>query len=234
MAYKRSVFPDAIDTLDEVFDLPSSLKDEAVEYSTLRLIANPTSEQTIRLNELTSLLSDYIITPETMNKRDDMMIGMQLFFRDEVQGYIDTKQSEFDASLAKFTDKGAYNNSTTYDIRNTVTYNYESYMSLQSNNLNNTPDVSPSYWSKIASRGMQGLTGINLVPMGNYNNAIPYTVNQAVSYNGTMWYCIQNTTGNAPAVGSTYWAVFQANVAPVIQQTQPSSPASGLIWIDLD
>jgi hypothetical protein len=48
---------------------------------------------------------------------------------------------------------GAWSASTTYNLNSIVQYQNSSYISLISNNLNNTPDVSPASWSVLAQKG---------------------------------------------------------------------------------
>lgn len=232
MTYKRSVFPEGgIDTLQEIFDLPPSQLSNAERFQYLKTKSNKTQTEINELNSLTIALQNYIIDSEKWNKFCDICINLETFFQNEVQGYIDTKQAEFDAKLNTFSYQGQYDSVETYKQWNVVTYNYETYISRQDNNLNHTPigDTNDLWWFKSGARGATGL-GIGLVFRGSYNNATAYEPNQCVNYNGNIYYTTQSTTGNIPT-DTNFWGLFQANMSPMIQPTQPSAPTLGQIWI---
>jgi hypothetical protein len=54
---------------------------------------------------------------------------------------------------------GTYNSGTTYALNDGVSFSGASYVSLQNANLNNQPDISPTFWQLIATVGAQGPTG---------------------------------------------------------------------------
>ena len=58
--------------------------------------------------------------------------------------------------------QGAWSNTSTYARNDGVQFNGTSYISLQSSNINQQPDLSPAFWSVMAQAGAtgpQGLTG---------------------------------------------------------------------------
>lgn len=245
MGYKRSVFPEGgIDTLVELFDLPPSQTANAQRFQELKTNSNKTTFQTNEYNALVTTLQSYIIDVEKWNKFCDICINLETFFKNNVQGYIATKQTEFDATittksnqfnavLQQFTDKGLFSSSIPYQRMNTVVYNSQTYISLQDSNLNHTPieGSTNTYWQIMALRGKQGVQGIGISMGGVYNNATPYSPNQGVTYNGSVYYSLQDTIGNLPSTSSAYWGVFQLGVTPIIQSTQPQNISSGQIWI---
>lgn len=54
---------------------------------------------------------------------------------------------------------GAWSALTTYVYNDGVSYNGSSYVSIQNANLNNQPDVSPTFWQLAAQQGGTGATG---------------------------------------------------------------------------
>jgi len=228
----RSTFvaPDYIpDSFPTLYDLPPEKYANAQRLQTLMAKSNKSSDEITEMNNLIVELKNYYISPETFNKFTDCIYNMESNFIQIYNDFI----TNFTAQINKFDDKGSYDNVTTYQKWNTVVYNYEIYISLEDNNLNHQPDISTTWWRKIAQRGEKGI-GIGLTPMGIYNNATTYIANQAVSYNGDIWYATQTTTGNTPSDGSAYWALFQSNMSLVIQTNQPSGLANGQVWIEID
>lgn len=228
-----STFPDEIDSFVRKRDLTYNEIVLFNEYRTLKLKPNRTPEENDRLNELTNLLREASFLPDDLNKLQDCIINLETFFKNNVHDYILQKQQEFQAEIQKFKHKGQYNPTTIYQMWNVVTYNHETYISKQDNNINHTPrgDDSDAWWFKAARRGEQGLPGIGLVFVGEYNNAATYQPGQAVNYQGNIYYCMQTTVGNLPT-DTTYWSLFLTGVRPVIQDTPPSTLIPGLLWID--
>jgi len=228
-----STFPDEIDSFVRKRDLTYNEIVLFNEYRALKLKPNRTPEENDRLNELTNLLRESSFLPDDLNKLQDCIINLETFFKNQTEDYILQKQQEFNAEIQKFSYKGQYNSTTTYQMWNVVTYNHETYVSKQNNNMGHIPvgDSTDSWWFKAASRGAQGLPGIGLVFVGEYNNPVTYQAGQAVSYQGDIYYCIQTTVGNLPT-DTTYWRLFLSGVRPVIQDTPPSTPILGMLWID--
>lgn len=95
----RSNFPNSIDEIMELYSLPASLKPSAQRYQELIIKQNPTPTEVAEIADLTTVLQQYIIDVEKWNKFGDILINMQNFFKNETEGYIEQKQSEFQSSL---------------------------------------------------------------------------------------------------------------------------------------
>ncbi len=251
----RSVFPNNIDTFIEYVDLSPSELTNAQRWQELKLKTNKTSIEIEEFNTLTTQLTNKIFTPESLNKLQDIQYNLEVFFKNNVEGYIankqiefdntittksqefnntiTTKSQEFDAILSQFSDKGLWSNTTTYVQWNTVEYDNELYISKQNNNLNHIPvgDLTDLWWRKIAKRGIQGVAGIGLSFVGNYDNSFMYAVGNAVRYNNNIYYCINDSLGNLPT-NTSYWQLFLSNSGIVVQSEEPTSVYLELVWID--
>ncbi|HHX67005.1 MAG TPA: hypothetical protein GX708_02985, partial [Gallicola sp.] len=199
-------------------------------YKELKLKNNRTSLEDDELNNLTITLRSKLFLPDDLNKLQDCITNLETFFKNETEGYILQKQTEFDAEIQKFSYKGQYSSVVNYQMWNVITYNYETYISKQNNNINHVP-TDTNWWFKAASRGAQGVPGMNLTYLSEYNNAYSYQIGQAVSYQGTIYYCISPSIGNIPYEGSQYWTIFMKGLTPIIQDTPPDNPMLGTIWI---
>lgn len=224
-----SVFPNQIDTFIQHQDISYNDVVNLNRYKELKLKNNRTSLENDELNNLVIALRSKLFLPDDLNKLQDCITNLETFFKNETEGYILQKQTEFDAEIQKFSYKGQYSSTVTYQMWNVVTYNYETYISKQNNNINHVP-TDTNWWFKAASRGAQGIPGIGLVFRGEYNNATDYSVNHAVNYNGSIYYCILNSTGNLPT-NETYWTKFLDGVGAVIQDIPPDNPQLGMVWI---
>lgn len=90
MAYKRSVFPESgYDVFQELYDIPASKVGSVQEFQYLKTKADKTVLEQNRLNELTQELQLYILDPNKWNLFCDAITGLQKFFLENVDGYID-------------------------------------------------------------------------------------------------------------------------------------------------
>lgn len=95
MSYKRSVFPEGgYDTFIELYDLPPSYEPLVLEFAQLRANQNKIPEEEARFNELTTMLQNYILDTEKWNKFCDAVTGLQKFFLENTQEYIDGLKTE--------------------------------------------------------------------------------------------------------------------------------------------
>lgn len=93
MAFKRSVFPEnGYDVFQELYDIPPSKVALVQEFQSLKVKPNKNITEQNRLNELTNELQLYIIDPDKWNLFCDAVTGLQKFFLENVNNYIDAMQ----------------------------------------------------------------------------------------------------------------------------------------------
>lgn len=90
----RSIFPNDIDTFIEFHDITASDVANIKRYKDLRLQSSRTTEEETEMNNLLNTLRDKIVTAEDWNKFCDCLVNMEVFIRDNVVGFINTKQTE--------------------------------------------------------------------------------------------------------------------------------------------
>lgn len=246
-----STFPETLSPWIDRQDIQATDKDLMVQYQNYIKVGNMASAQDIINNNPS--LKYKTFSAYNINELGQDIQAIKRMWNTNIFGYIQTKQAEmttyvngkettltdyvntttstFDVKLSNFSDKGLYDNGTTYKQWNTVNYNFETYMSLQDNNLNHAPDLNLTYWRKIAQRGQQGQAGVGLSYIGAYNNTFSYSVGNAITYSNSIYYCINSSIGNIPT-NTTYWQLFLANSGIAIQSTAPITPYSNMIWID--
>lgn len=228
-----SQFPIAIDTLKRVQDYPTSQATNVSRYEVLKEKTNLTTVEQDELQNLKSVLSSYMYEAEDINLQSDAIEKVQIFVKDNIDGYMQGKQIEMNNTISQFTDKGIWSNLTTYTQWNTVEYDDELYISKSNTNLNHTPigGVTDLWWQKIAKRGVQGVPGLGLSWLGEYNNTYMYTVGNAVRYINNIYYNINSSIGNLPT-NSVYWQIFLSSSGIVIQESAPLTPYLGMVWIN--
>ena len=211
-----SSFPESVDTFVKKYPLQASDIQKSIEYKQLKEKLNRTPQEDDRLSQLSQELSYAFIDPEEWNKFQDALVNTQEFFLQEVYGYIQQKQNEFQAELDKFTHRDEYNPTVQYRKRNTVTLQGETYLCLQ-DTLGNAPNPSNNtpFWAKIAQRGAQGIQGVagtGLRFRGAHNNSTQYVTDDAVQFGGQLFACLQNNLGQEPNPNQAtqFWALAVA------------------------
>jgi hypothetical protein len=58
-----------------------------------------------------------------------------------------------------FVFRGSWTGTTTYNLNDVITYNGQSYVSIQSNNLNKQPSIQPAWWTVFSAAGSSGTSG---------------------------------------------------------------------------
>ena len=209
----RSTFPVSIDTFIENSEINASDIPLLTRYQELRLKTNKTPSDHDELADLIIRLLGKLMTAEDYNHMKDAITNLQKFFRDNVDGFLQTKQEEFQALLDRFTILGEYNSTIQYKKWNTITYQGESYIAL-ADSFNKTPDrfANTPFWAKIAAQGIQGiqgLPGVGLTNTGAWSASKQYYVDQVVQYNGQLFASVQNNIGIAPnpQKDTEYWTI---------------------------
>jgi hypothetical protein len=94
---------------------------------------------------------------------------------------------------------GAWVITTPYVAGNQVTYSGGYYIAIAST-TGDQPDISPTKWQIVGSVS-------TYIFLGAYNGGTSYVPGNQVTYQGSYWICISNSTGNAPSTTSAYWVL---------------------------
>ena len=86
---------------------------------------------------------------------------------------------------------------TTYSLNQGSIFNEIAYISIQNGNLNNEPDVSPTFWTSV---GQESFLGV-------WNSGTAYTISQVVETTSptTLWIALQSSTNKNPTNTSGFW-----------------------------
>lgn len=208
-----SNFPNDVDTFINHTNIQASDQINVQRFQELTLKSNRTTTEDDELNTLTQTLRDKLILPQDFNSLQESISNLQMFFKTNVEGYINDKQIEFQIEIDKFNHKGEYNPTTQYYKRNTVTYNGETFI-CKEDILGTPPDnlQDTIYWGKIAARGSQGeqgVAGTGLRYQGAYEATKQYYQDDAVQYGGQLFACLQDNIGQTPNPDNdtSYWSL---------------------------
>lgn len=222
-----SDFPNSIDSFINHTNITASDQSDISTYEELFLKTNRTPTEDDQLNSLTQKLRSKLILPEDINFLQESIMNLQSFFKDNVEGYISQRQSEFDAKVDKFVDRGKYDPTIQYYEKNIVYYNGYIYIA-KADNLNSFPigNDSDSYWRLLSKPGKQGDPGVTVTYKGDYDAGITYSQNDSVTYGDVVYYAKKTTTGNPPN-DKIYWQIFDR---VYINSTAPNN--TEIVWLD--
>jgi hypothetical protein len=226
----RSTFPEQIDSFVELYDLPPSLVASAKRYQELKIKPTLNATEQTELNNLTTTLGNYIITPETWNKMGDSIVSMETFIKDEVDGYIQAKQGEWADYVKDFHYVGVHNADNSYVFQNMVKDNGNLYLALKDVPVE-IEITNTTYWQKISAKGDKGDVGLNTFLKGAYSDTATYVVGDAIIFNGNIFYCIKDTTAGVAPTNSTHWFLYDRNI---VSNTLPTNAQQGLLWIEVE
>lgn len=239
----RSTFPTQIDQFIEHMEIMASELPLLARFQELKIKSNRTPTEDDELATLSIQLRNKLITSEDFNKLQDSITNVQSFFRDNVDGYIQTKQDEFQSYVDDFTDKGEYNSNTQYRKRNTVVFNNETYICLQDViGIPPNPNQNTIYWAKIAQRGArgeQGIPGTNFRFVGAWDVSRQYVKDEAVRFGGRLFGCMQNVIGIEPnpEVDTAYWALIsdkgESTIVATLKNTVEVTNTTSSVFIGI-
>jgi len=147
---------------------------------------------------------------------------------------------------ASFRPLGLWSNVTSYvnniDYIDVVYSNGSTFYCIQSHTNQQPsqayPPIDTAYWgilSRIGATGTTGATGengLNLLYQQAYNSGTSYSVADAVSFNNSIYYCINPTIGGIDPTDLGYWALFLSSSAIPISASAPLGPSANQLWVN--
>ena len=214
-------FPDGLDTMTRVSDTSYAYKDLIAQYYAYKNAGNDAAAAQLLSDN--TMLSEMIINAEKINKYQDIAIALERFFKNDVEGYLETR----------FAYIGDYATGTTYVKGNIVDFGGEGFICR----VDSSVDVSPvahsttTNWAIIAKQGIQGVSGTGLSPRGIWNNSTQYYANDCVGHNNVLWQCITGNTNSEPTSSNGNWLQLLSNSNLVVtSSSQPTNQSSGCLW----
>jgi len=221
-------FPDEVDSFTRMSDVTYADTPLINQFQEYILAGNTSAANQILIDNPT--LKNKIMNASNMNKILDALSAIQQFFKNNVQTYIDDKSDVIQEQIDNFTDKGDYSGATIYIANNIVSYNGEGYICKQES-TGNLP-TNTSYFTKIASRGIQGASGTGLTWRGNYSAATSYYTDDCVTDGSKIWVAKQNSTGQSLVEGA-YWTVaisIETSITSAVNTHNTASDAHATLF----
>lgn len=223
MSYLRgesSVFPGKQDDFVEAFDLSLQDQARADRLHELKTKTTPLSNaEQQEMLDIQAQLRENIITASDWNRFGDAVYNLQEFFNDNVRGYIEEKQAEWDTYVNDFAYRGRWEEGTEYKFQNMVTLPNGDLFISQSDHtatIANQPleHRSTAIWGLVGAKGDKGDPGINGNYRGGWSSAATYNLGDVVTYvhlgqeGGLLYISNTTNTNSAPSENATDWTLM--------------------------
>ena len=217
---ERSAFPGSEDDFVEAFDL--SLEDQAradrlYELKMKQGALNNSEQQ--ELLDIQAQLRENIITAEDWNRLADGIYKTQEFFNNNVKGYIEERQKEWDTYTKQFAYRGRWKKGETYKFQNMVTLPNGDLFIAQSDHtatIANQPleRKSTAVWGLIGAKGDKGDPGVSGNYRGGWSSATSYTLGDVVTHvhlgeqGGLLYISNTDNTNSEPSSNPEDWTLM--------------------------
>lgn len=228
-------FPDNIDTWTQWLNIVASDGTLILQYQQALQAGN-----TVLANQILAQIpsaTQKIITATDLNKMSQAIQALERFYKTDIIPYLDNKQVEWQTVINQFSYLGDWNSGSTYVKNNLVLYTNAGlnfiYIAIQ-NVPSGTSPLNTTYWRLLTIQGYQGVSGEGLSYRQAWQNGEIYYVNDAVTYDGKLWMCLQQNQGIEPGTNNSYWQIIMelnAGVYP-IQDTEPLIQEQGGLWFN--
>lgn len=235
----RSKFPEEVDVFPELFDLPFDKVVSATRLTALKSQESLNNDEQNELSRLSLELKDYLITPETWNLFCDALHAVELFFNQNVQGFLNDKQEIWDSYIKNFKYVGKWKAGTNYVFQNLVTGESGDLYICKTDNLASTANKPPlnnsnEVWQLISKKGDKGDIGLSLIYKGDWNATTEYKMGEAVcygrvdSYPAVTYYALVDNVGKDPSQTPDTWRIWNPFY---IGTNSPNGAGPGLHFI---
>lgn len=230
-----TVFPSGVDTFQQWLNITATDGPLIKQYMEAMEAGNTTLANQI-LSQIPSG-TQKIIKANDLNKMVQALLAVERFYGTDVEDYIADKQQEWTDIIDQFTYQGNWNNGTAYLKNNMVSYTIYGikyiYIAISNVPIGTIP-TNTQYWRIITIQGQRGISGAGLSYRQEWNVSSLYNTNDAVTYSGALWMAINNSQGQEPVSGSSYWKLIMslATTTYPIQDTQPTNQIPGELWFN--
>lgn len=230
-----SSFPDSVDSFPTWFNIVATDGPLIQQYQSALQAGNTTLA-----NQILAQIpqgTQKIIKASDLNLITSAMLAMERFYKDNIADYVRDKQAEWLSVINQFSYKGTWSTGTSYQVNNLVTYTTSGiafvYLATSTPPVGTVP-TNTQYWRLLTIQGQPGPSGAGLSYRQEWNVSTQYQINDAVTYDGTIWMSLQSNTGIQPGTNQSIWKqiITLETAAYPIQPTEPQGLQQGDLWFN--
>lgn len=233
-----STFPEQIDSIPLFLDVTKNDGNLIKEFEQYMAI-NDLSNANAVLKRIENA-DQKIISATRLNKLRDCIIALETFYGQNIESYIDGKQSQWQGIIDQFKFIGNYSSSTQYKINNIVLFQtngeYHLYIRINGDNLANKPPTDINYWRTLTIKGERGfLTEGETTFCFEWLSNQTYGVNSIVSHNNQWWVALKQNINSEPVEGNNNWKLVMVAMQTLypVQSDQPIAQQVGELWFEV-
>lgn len=190
-------------------------------------------------------LQECIINADKLLSMHHDILAVQSFFFDNVQEKIfriGNIKGNWNAEMG--TDAEGINKINKFDVvKYEINYTGQYFLAYADYIPIGTLPTETSYYLQITIQGEKGLdgadgkdgeSGTGLTPRGNYLISTDYFKNDLVSYNGKLYYALQDNTSQLPDnENSEYWEEIHISIQTFVSNIQNDHLESFGLWVHI-
>lgn len=234
-----TTFPDTQQTFVEMIDVNTSDGPLLTQYQNAMNAGDFATARAVLAQIPNS--NNKILDSVKMNTLFDTTVALERFYQTDIENYINTKQQEWEALVALFTDNfayvGPYQQGKQYKQNNMVsainatTGDTNIYIAIQ-DNMAELSDANS--WRVLTIKGTPGLSGEGLTFMGSWDSTVAYNVKDVVTHNNELWSALQANTNQEPGVATEFWQSYGNFPVTTIKVSQDKPTLSvGDFWFQV-
>ena len=157
--------------------------------------------------------------------------NLQHRFDNSVIIYLSAMTNTFMTWVDNFKQMGEWSDTATYEKNNFVVYDNEIYMAIHDIPTGYMPTNS-TYWLYLGLRGFQGVPGVGVNIVGDWDASTTYQQNDIVVKNGQLYLALTSNSGADPESSPDQWLLFCSIEPGVINvgTLPPANPVNNEIW----
>ena len=182
-----------------------------------------------------SQLSDRKMTADVYNTIAQVISTLENNYYNNVEDYLSTLLIGYLRLIDEVKNTGDYEATKEYKKYNFVYYNNLVYMYISDSPSSGKLPTNTTYWKNIGLRGENGASGLGIAVKYQWQSSVSYSALDLVYYQGASWVALSNSTGQVPAIGSSYWQKFVDSKEATLEfyTTAPQYPYLGQMWFEL-
>ena len=180
-----------------------------------------------------------LIDSGKLNQFRDALIALERYYKNDVEPYIQNKQTEWQSILDEFTYAGDWSSSKTYDKNNIVSHiiGDGTYMFIATKDVPANTDISNTdYWTMFTVKGDKGVSGEGGAFKYEYLDNVTYNEYDIVSHNNCLWSANTTTVGIEPTENNSSEWTLLLKIPPIsapLQSQQPTGLENGDLWFEI-
>ena len=218
--------------IEKVQDI--NIDDSSIKNSFVNYFMNNQIESAFSLLNNSQLDNKKFIA-QVINDISNALTLLQSNSVNNFETYLQNILNQFQTLVDNFILLGQYNSSNTYQRYNFVIYNNDIYMYIY-NTPSSTIPTNTTYWVKMEIQGEQGGYGIGLNLRGVWSSGSTYSPLDCVSYNGSLWECLQSNSNTTPSENSFWTKVIDFDKISIYineNEIPQTERCEGIIWFEI-